>query len=113
MRIVTWRKYEGEGIPNTEWQLIDGITYIKINDITHADNSKEATNIRHKIGISLNVRLTDIKCKECGAFMEKYPLQSHPKANRLGWKFRYICSNNDCLYEYYTKEDECIPNMKT
>ena len=104
MRVETWIKWEGEGIPDREWKEIEGIIAVKESEVIYETNSPEAVAIRGKLA-GITPMLTNIKCKECGALMEKYLLHPHPKANRLGWKFRYICSNNDCLYEYYTKED--------
>lgn len=102
MRIERWIKWTGEGTPDREWKMIEGVIAIKVEEVAYADNSPEAVAVRGKL---MQTILTDIKCKECGTLMEKYILHPHPKANRLGWKYRYICSNNDCLYEYYTKED--------
>lgn len=102
MRIERWKKWEGEGTPEGEWKVIDGVVAIKVEDITYHDNSPEAIALVGKLN---GLVFSTVRCKECGTLMEKYLLHPHPKANRLGWKFRYICSNNDCLYEYYTKED--------
>ena len=112
MKIIRWKAYEGEGIPTgiegEDWakDILSETLLVPLEVKILKDNSPEAIAIRGRLqGNTVITRLTDIKCKECESFMERYPLQPHPKANKLGWKFHYICSNNDCLYEYYTKED--------
>ena len=111
--MVRWIKYEGEGTPSgtegVDWMWLPDpprpdVIGIKVEENIYGDNSQEAVSIMEQLG-KKDFKLSNVKCKECGRLMEKYLLHPHPKANRLGWKFRYICSNNDCLYEYYTKED--------
>jgi len=109
VRMVRWVKYEGEGTPDMEWRMSPDssgkdVMAIKIEDNTYDDNSEEAITIKKQLK-SVNFRLTNIKCEKCGHLMEKYLLRYHPKTNRLGWKSRIICSNEECLEEYYTKED--------
>jgi len=115
IRMIRWIKYEGEGIPkgieNIDWKMMpigvnseEYVIAIKVTDDTYSENSPEAIAIKSQIK-DMNFRLTNIKCKICGSLMEKYLLTPHPKHNRLGWKSRIICSNEECLDEYYTKED--------
>ena len=97
------------GIEFKDWvrDIIDETYLVLDYEKTLIDTDPEAIEMLSKIknGKPFHTNATNIKCKECGSFMDKYPLIQHPKANRLRWKFRYICHNEACLYEYLTKED--------
>jgi len=104
--------YKGEGQPegaeDQDWKKDPFYGNYMVLDYKRVidDKSEEAQEIRKKIKTRTSYlnNLTNEKCEKCGSFMEKYSLIQHPKANRLGWTFRYVCSNNDCMEERLTRD---------
>ena len=84
--------------------LKDYIEFVTVVKDILKDNiiSEETVKFEEQIEIEKNLP----KCPKCQNYMSITKINiPQGKGNIKGWKTHFICSNNECMYEYFSKDE--------